>query len=53
MKKTCKNAKEFCLKEEERVNTVYEELKERGKNDEQLVEGQLAKLYGLANVHKR
>ena len=52
MKKTCKNAEEFCLKEEERINTVLQELKELGKNDEQLVEGQLAKLYGLAKVHK-
>ena len=27
----------FCLKEEERINTVLEELNERGKIDEQFL----------------
>ena len=37
MEKACKNAKDFCLKEEERINTVLEELNERGKIDEQFL----------------
>ena len=47
-----------CLKEEERINTILEELNERGKIDEKilrskkLVGGQLPRLYGLAKVHK-
>ena len=32
-----KNAKEFCLKEEERITTVLEELNERGKIDEKFL----------------
>ena len=58
MEKVRKNAKEFCLKEEERINTVLEELNGRGKIDEQFsksiksVGGQLPRLYGLAKVHK-
>ena len=32
--KSRKNSKEFCLKEEERINTVVEELNEHGKIDE-------------------
>ena len=49
LKKARKNANEFCLKEEERINTVLEELNEQGKIDEQLksiklVGGQLHKL---------
>ena len=53
-----KNAKEFCLKEEERISTVLEELNEYGKGDEQFLKsiksvgGQLSRLYGLAKVHK-
>ena len=53
-----KNAKEFCLKEEERISTVLEELNEHGKSDEQFLKsiksvgGQLSRLYGLAKVHK-
>ena len=31
LEKARKNAKEFCLKEEERINTVLEGLNERGK----------------------
>ena len=47
-----------CLKEEERINTILEELNERGKTDEKnlkskkSVGGQLPRLYGLAKVHK-
>ena len=37
MEKTCINAKEFCLKEEERINTVLDELNERGEIDEQFL----------------
>ena len=33
MEKARKNAKEFCIKEEERINSVLEELNERGKID--------------------
>ena len=59
MEKARKNAKEFCIKEEERINSVLEELNERGKIDKQLlnsiksVGGQLPRLYGLAKVHKQ
>ena len=58
MEKSRKNAKEFCLKEEKRINTVSEELNERGKIDEKILKsiksvgGQLPKLSGLAKVHK-
>ena len=37
MEKACKNAKEFCLKEEQWINTVLEELNERCKVDEQFL----------------
>ena len=37
MEKACKNAKDFCLKEEKIINTVLEELNERGKIDEQFL----------------
>ena len=37
MGKTRKNVKEFCLKEEERINTVLEELNKRGKIDEKFL----------------
>ena len=37
MEKARKSAKYFCLKEEERINTVLEELNERGKIDEQFL----------------
>ena len=37
MEKARKNSKEFCLKEQERINTVLEELNERGKVDEQFL----------------
>ena len=30
--------KEFCLKEKERINTILEELNERGKIDENFLE---------------
>ena len=46
------------LKEEEKINTVLEELNEHGKIDEKLLKsiksvgGQLPRLYGLAKVHK-
>ena len=58
IKKSWKNAKEFCLEKEERINTVLEELNERGKIDEKFLKsiksigGQLPRLYGLAKVHK-
>ena len=53
MGKACENAKELCLKEEERVNTVLREPSECGGSDEQLlisiktVCGQLPRLYGI------
>ena len=37
VEKARKNSKEFCLKEQERINTVLEELNERGKVDEQFL----------------
>ena len=37
MEKTRKNVKEFCLKEEERINTVLEELNKRGKIDQKFL----------------
>ena len=37
MEKTRKIVKEFCLKEEERINTVLEELNKRGKIDEKFL----------------
>ena len=58
MEKSRKNANKFCLKEEERINTVLEELNERGKIDEKFLKSiksvgeQLPKLSGLAKVHK-
>ena len=58
MEKSRKNAKEFCLKEEERINTVLEELNKRVKVIEKFLKliksvgGQLPTLYGLAKVHK-
>ena len=58
MEKSRKNAKEFCLKEEERINTVLEELNKRVKVIEKFLKpiksvgGQLPRLYGLAKVHK-
>ena len=58
MKIARKNAKEFCLKEEERISTVLEGLNEHGKSDEQFllsiksVGGQLSRLFGLAKVHE-
>ena len=59
MEKARKNAKEFCIKEEERINSVLEELNEQGKIDKQLLKsiksvgGQLPRLYGLAKVNKQ
>ena len=59
MEKTRKNAKEFCIKKEERINSVLEDLNERDKIDKQLLKsiksvgGQLPRLYGLAKVHKQ
>ena len=46
------------LKEEEKINTVLEELNEHGKIDEKLLKsiksvgGQLPRHYDLAKVHK-
>ena len=58
LEKSRKNAKKICFKEEERINTILEELNERGKIDEKFLKsiksvgGQLPRLYGLAKVHK-
>ena len=58
MENSRKNAKELCLKEEERINTALEELNKRVKVIEKFlkpiksVRGQLPRLYGLAKVHK-
>ena len=58
MEKARKNAKEFCLKEEERINIFLEDLNGRCKVNEQFlksiksVHGQLPRLYGLAKIHK-
>ena len=58
MEKSRKNAIRFCLKEEERINTVLEELSERGKIDEVFlrsikpVEWKLPRLCGLAKIDK-
>ena len=59
MEKARKNAKEFCIKVEEIINSVLEELNERGTIDKQLLKsiksagGQLRRLYGLSKVHKQ
>ena len=59
MEKACKNAKEFFIKEEERINSALQELNERGKIDKQLLKsiksigGQLTRLFRLAKVHKQ
>ena len=53
-----KNAKEFCFKEEERINKALNTLKQNEKIDENRFKeikstgGQLPRLYGLAKVHK-
>ena len=59
MEKARKNAKEFFIKEEERINSVLQKLNERGKIDKKLLKsiksvgGQLTRLYDLAKVHKQ
>ena len=54
-----KNGKELCLKEEDRIKSVLQNLHEQGKIDNQTLKdsksmgGQLPRLYGLAKVHKK
>ena len=55
---TRKNGKDLCLKEEDRINSVLQNLHEQGKIDNQTLKdlksigGQFPRLYGLAKVHK-
>ena len=54
-----KNAKEMCLKEEERIDNVLQDLYNEGKIDEKILKelkstgGQLPRLYGLAPPRKQ
>ena len=55
---TRKNGKDLCLKEEDRINSVLQNLHKQGKIDNQTLKdlksigGQFPRLYGLAKVHK-
>ena len=56
---TRKNGMDLCLKEEDRINSVLQNLHEQGKINNQILKdlksmgGQLPILYGLAKAHKK
>ena len=56
---TRKNGRDLCLKEEDRIKSVLQNLHEQGKIDNQTLKdlksmgGQFPRLYGLAKVYKK